>query len=75
MEVWLTTFRCSENPNHLLYVEEAVAGPLATSTEDDPIGCLWGDDGTMERLPSEFELTATGKIRVAAPMEPIPPAA
>lgn len=75
MEAWLTTFRCSQNPAHLLYVEEAVAGRIEIAAGDE-IGCLWGDDGAMERLPSEFEVAVTGKLRpVPVPMDPIPPAA
>lgn len=76
MEPWLTTFRCSQNPAHLLYVEEVVAGRIELAATET-IGCLWGDDGVMERLPGEFEVVVTGKIRGVepAPTEPVPPAA
>jgi hypothetical protein len=73
VEAWLTTLRCSLNPNHLLYVEEAVAGRIEPSAEEE-IGCLWGDEGVMERLPGEFEVTSTGEIRgLPAPTAPTLP--
>lgn len=71
METWLTTLRCSLNPHHLLYVEEATAGQIETSVEEE-IGCLWGDAGVMERLAGVFEVTVTGKLRdvPTAPTQP-----
>jgi hypothetical protein len=74
VDPWLTAFRCSRNPAHLLYVEESVTGRLETP-ENEEIGCLWGDEGVMERLSGEFEVTVTGKIRDGVLTAPIPPAA
>ena len=64
---WLGIFRCSKTPQHLLYLEERLAGPLetleASKNPDDWIWCPWGDEGKMQRLPGEFEVIVTGALR------------
>lgn len=71
---WLTEYRCSKNPRHRIWIELAESGGELPDQvdEEEPMWCLWGDDGQLERQPGAMQVQV---VAVAAPTGRIPPGA